>query len=115
MALTEFEHALAEVKIAEYIKERRPPEELRKEVDLGFRVEDQSIVIFEIRPLYQDPGTQYELFVAKTTFVKKTGKWKVFWQRANFKWHRYDPHPEVDTLEEFIHVVEEDAYGCFWG
>lgn len=40
---------------------------------------------------------------------------KVCWLRADLKWHRYAPVPEVGTLEEFLAVVEEDEYGCFWG
>jgi len=37
--------------------------------------------------------------VAKTTYVKKSGLWKVYWQRADMKWHSYDPMPEVGSLE----------------
>ncbi|MGH8716972.1 MAG: DUF3024 domain-containing protein [Burkholderiales bacterium] len=29
--------------------------------------------------------------VAKATYVKAQDVWKVFWQRADLKWHRYDP------------------------
>jgi hypothetical protein len=115
MALSEFEHAQVEAKVAEFINERRPHEELREKVDLAFRIEDSSIVIFEIRPTFGQPAKRIECPVAKTTFVKKTGQWQVFWQRADAKWHQYDPAPEVNTLEEFIDVVDEDEYGCFWG
>lgn len=115
MALSEFENALAEVKVAEYIEARRPAEEIRGKLDLAFRIEDQSIVLFEIRPAFCQPEQRIESPFAKTTFVKKTGKWKVFWRRADLKWHRYEPAPQVDTLDEFIEVVDQDEYGCFWG
>jgi len=52
---------------------------------------------------------------AKTTYVKKTGKWKVYWQRADLKWHSYQPTPEVDNLEEFLALVDRDEHGCFKG
>jgi len=53
--------------------------------------------------------------VAKATFVRSTGSWRIYWQRADLKWHRYDPMPEVAALEEFVKVLGEDEHGCFWG
>ena len=115
MALSEFDNALVEVKVAEFVEKRRPPEELRGKIDLGFSIEDQSVVVFEIRPAFRQPDERIESPVAKTTFVKKTGKWKVLWRRADLKWHRYEPAAQVDTLEEFLAVLGKDEYGCFWG
>jgi len=34
---------------------------------------------------------------------------------ADLKWHRYDPDPEVKSIEEFLALVEKDEYGCFFG
>jgi hypothetical protein len=31
------------------------------------------------------------------------------------KWHGYEPVPQVDTLQEFLELVEEDEFACFWG
>ncbi len=115
MALSEFDNALTEVKLSEFIARRRPPEHLRAQVDLSFRIEDQSIVIFEIRPVFRRPAEKIECMVAKATYVKKTGEWKVYWQRADQKWHRYEPAPSVKTLEEFISLVDDDEWACFWG
>ena len=53
--------------------------------------------------------------VAKATYVKSKKVWKVYWQRADLKWHRYDPHPEVNSIEEFLDVVERDEHCCFYG
>lgn len=53
--------------------------------------------------------------VAKATYVKAQKIWKVYWQRADLKWHRYDPDPEVKKIEEFLVVVEKDEFGCFYG
>ncbi len=35
--------------------------------------------------------------------------------RADLKWHRYEPVPEVNSLDEFLKIIEEDAYSCFYG
>jgi hypothetical protein len=41
--------------------------------------------------------------------------WKVYWKRADLKWHRYEPVPEVSAIEKFLAVVKEDEYSCFFG
>ena len=115
MALSEFEQKKCEKIVRQYIEKRRPPAHMRNEIDLSFRVKGQSVEIFEIRPMWNNKNEKIEESVAKTTYVKSRNIWKVFWQRADLKWHRYDPEPEVKTLEEFLDVVERDEYACFFG
>ncbi len=101
--------------IENYIKYIRPPEEIREEFDISYRIDKKSVIIFEIRPNWQDPKTKMEIDVVKSTFVKKDNNWKVFWKRADLKWHSYKPKPIVENLHEFIRLIEKDEYGCFWG
>jgi len=84
-------------------------------LDIGFRIGNQGIAIFEIRPDWNNPSEIMEQPVAKATYVKTQECWKIYWMRADLKWHGYDLLPEVDTLEEFLDVVERDNFGCFWG
>jgi len=114
MSFTEFDHAYAEVKMDAYIEEKRPPEHIRPKLDIGYRIENQSIFIFEIRPHFQT-GKIMNLDVAKTTYVKSEKTWKVYWMRQDLKWHRYEPAPSVDKLEDWIKTIEEDEHCCFWG
>ena len=115
MALSEFEAKRVEKLAADYTEKHRPPAHIRDQLDLGFRISDQSLELFEIRPLWNDATKKIEESVAKTTYVKKSRTWKVYWKRADLKWHGYDPAPEVSTLEEFLGIVEEDKHGCFKG
>ena len=115
MALSELERKRCEKIVGAFIDTLRPPAHLRPKVDLGFRVTARSVEIFEIRPRFDDPKKMLEHSVAKGTFVKSIGAWRVYWQRADLRWHRYDPVPEVASLEEFVEVVAEDANACFWG
>jgi len=115
MPLSEFETKKYEKLVSAFVEKRRPPAHVRKELDLGFRVKGQSVEIFEIRPLWRQPGKIIEEAVAKATFVKTQEIWKVYWQRADLKWHRYDPDPEVKSLEEFLAIVDKDEYACFFG
>ena len=115
MAFSEFEIKRLQKIVGRYIEKNRPPEHLREQVDLSFKIKGQSVEIFEIRPIWNNPQEKMEEAVAKATYVKSRKLWKVYWQRADLKWHRYDPDPEVDSIEEFIEIVENDDYACFFG
>ena len=70
---------------------------------------------FEIRPRWDDPSEILEHDFAKSTFVKKSRSWIIYWLRQDLKWHSYVPVPEVASLEEFLAVVSEDKLVCFRG
>ena len=98
-----------------FLDKRRPPEHIRDELDLNYKIDNQSIIIFSIRPHWQNKADKIESPVAKTTWVKTQNIWKIYWMRADLKWHGYEPKPDVKVIEEFLKTVDEDAYGCFWG
>ena len=98
-----------------FLARKRPPEHIRPKLDIDYKIEEQSIIIFEKRPQWDKPEIIREHGVAKTTFVKAKNQWKVFWMRADLKWHSYTPKPIVNFVEEFIKLVEEDKQHCFWG
>lgn len=116
MAFTEFEQKRNSQLVGKYVQSRRPAPHIRPELDFGFRFSGQSFVIFEIRPVWRgEPGAFMEHPVAKATYVKSRKVWKLYWQRADLKWHRYDPEGTADTLEEVLAIVDRDQYGCFYG
>jgi len=53
--------------------------------------------------------------VAKATYIKSRRIWKIYWMRADLKWHRYDPLAAVSTIDDLIVEVDRDPYGCFLG
>ena len=114
MALSEIEKKRCEKIVGAYIEKYRPPAHIRPELDIGFRVKEQSVEIFEIRPVWRNPKEKMENPVVKATYVKIHNLWKVYWQRANMEWYPYEP-AEVSRLEDFLELVEHDRYGCFWG
>jgi hypothetical protein len=115
VAISEFETRRVEKLASGYIDVHRPPAHIRSQLDIGFRVTDQSLELFELRPRWDNPSEIMELSFAKTTFVKKSKSWKIYWMRQDLKWHSYEPIPEVSTLEEVLTVVSEDAFACFRG
>lgn len=115
MAFTELEKKKYEKLVADFVKKRRPPKDIRDKVDLAYRIERQSIVIFEIRPLFFDIGKKTEEEIAKTTFVRTKNIWNVYWMRRDLKWHSYPVQPTVRNLKMFLKLVDEDSACCFWG
>ena len=115
MAISEFEEKRIEKIVGAFIAKHRPPAHIRKELDFDYRFKDQSIEIFEVSPSWKDPSATTESFVAKITYVKSKKIWKLFWQRADLKWHGYEPFPSGKTLEDCLAVIDNDEYACFWG
>ena len=98
-----------------YIEKVRPPEAIRNQLDIGYKIEDQSIVLVEIRPIWNNPSEIREYAYAKATFVKSKNVWKIFWMPGNLKWFSFKLVPEVRTLKEFLKIIDEDKMGCFKG
>ena len=98
-----------------YLEEVRPPEDIRSELDIGYKIEDQSVVLVEIRPIWTNPSEIREYGYAKATFIKSKNVWRIFWLPGNLKWLSYKLVPEVGTLKEFLNIVDEDKMGCFKG
>jgi hypothetical protein len=115
MALSEFETKKIEKALAAFMEKRKPPIAVRSKLDLGYRISGHSVELFEIRPRWDKPEQISESAFAKTTYVRTQGVWKVYWMRADLKWHGYEPVPEVGSIEEFLDVVDQDEYACFWG
>ncbi|MFN3237647.1 MAG: DUF3024 domain-containing protein [Pseudomonadales bacterium] len=115
MAISEFEVKRCERELEKFMARKRPPAHIRDKLDIGYKIENQSVELFEIRPRWNDPSEILHSPFAKTTFVKSKGIWKIYWQRQDLKWHAYDPVPEVKLFEEFLAAVEADEYACFFG
>lgn len=115
MALTEFEAARVEMLVEAFLDRRRLPPELREKLDFGYRLEDRAVEIFEIRPDYRDKSVIVEGPVARAVYLQRTKEWRVYWHRADQKWHLYEPKSSVNSIEEFLELVDKDPHGCFWG
>ncbi len=98
-----------------YIDKVRPPIEIRHKLDIGYEIKNQSVILHEIRPNWNNPKEFLTHDYAKATFVMKTNLWKVFWIRSNMKWYSYKPQPTVRHLSDFLKLVDEDKYHCFNG
>jgi hypothetical protein len=110
-----FEQKRVDLATEAFLEKRRPPEKIRSKLDIAVRCQGQSVIVVEIRPIWDKPSEIRDIPVAKATYVQTHKKWKIFWMRADLKWHGYKPASEVPTIEEFFAIVDQDAHGCFWG
>lgn len=51
----------------------------------------------------------------RPTYVRSRDVWKVFWKRADLKWHAYPAAPQVGSIERFLALVAGNRHGCFFG
>ena len=115
MAFNDLERKRIQKLVGAFIEQIRPPGHIRPQLDFGFHVAGHSIELFEIRPQWDKPKVKHEHSFAKATYVRTRDQWKIYWKRADLKWHGYEPAPHVRTVADFLSVVKEDQYGCFYG
>jgi hypothetical protein len=115
MSFSEFELKKYQKELNSFIDEIRPPVHIRKELDYGYRIDKQSILLFETRPDWIDLDQVIETYFAKATYVRTQKIWKIYWLRQDLKFHKYEPVPQVKHLSDFIKTVKEDEFCCFFG
>ena len=104
-----------EAQIKQFIEAKRPPIEVRDELNIGYSYINNTLEIFEIRPRWNNPDEIMHSPLAKAMFIKSQKLWKLYWMRASGKWVAYEPEPEIKSVEQLLKVIEVDQYGCFWG
>jgi len=97
------------------MEKQRPPEHIRDRLDLGFRAAGHSFEFFQIYPPLPGRSKTVQHGLAKVTFVRTRDEWRLYWMRADLKWHSYDPEPIHSTLESALKTVAQDRYNCFYG
>lgn len=104
------------VQLENFVDQIRPDkEEIRRKLDYGYNIDNQSVILYEIRPNWLNPEEIQQHPFAKATYIKRNGIWKIYWMRGNLKWHQYDPFPSVSTFSQFLEIVKSDEHHCFFG
>lgn len=93
----------------------RPPEHIRKELDYSFTFENNILILFEVRPRWDDKSVILHSPFVKARYYKSRNIWQLYWMRASLKWVLYDPKPEVKTIKNLFKTIKEDKFGCFLG
>ena len=104
-----------EARIKQFMENRRPPVEIRDQLDLGYSFINNVLIIFEIRSRWNNPTEKHDSPVAKARYITSRNIWKLYWMRASGKWEPYEPKPEVQTIGRLLKIIDEGTFHCFWG
>ena len=94
---------------------KRSPAHLRDKLRLEFEVEKYNVIIFEVRPLWNNLDEVGKYPIAKLNYVASKKIWKLYWQRANVKWTKYEAKESAQKLDDLAQEIDKDRYGCFFG
>lgn len=83
------------------------------EHDLQYRIEDDSVIIFEVRQLSWSTGRAEEM-LAKITNNRNSNSWSLFWSTENNEWRHYDGRM-IGSFSDAIKIIDEDADHRFFG
>lgn len=108
------DRAVVAKEVQAFLKKVRPKAELLHKLDYGFRYHNRCVILFSIRPRFDDKSKKTEDTFAKARYIGTRKIWKVYWMRGNLRWHPYEPH-EVGSLRAFLKLVAQDKHHCFFG
>lgn len=115
MALPDIQIRACLKAVGAFLAKRRPPPEVRSQLDFRADISGSELIIVEVRPAYQDPSRTIEHPVAKARWIGARKVWRLFWMRGDLKWHSYSPKPEASTISVVLSEVDRDPHGCFFG
>ena len=102
--------------IKNYVESLRPENlEIRSQLDFGYSYDGKFAILYEIRPVWDNPKKTQHIEFAKIRFYKSRQIWNLYWMRASGKWELYEPFPESTHLEQIIEIIKEDKHSCFYG
>ena len=102
--------------IKKYVESLRPENlEIREQVDIGYSYDGKFVILYEIRPDWNDPKKKQQFDFVKIRYYKSRKEWNLYWMRASGKWEIYEPLPEPTHLEKVIEIIKEDKHSCFFG
>ncbi len=89
--------------------------EIRKKLDFGYSYDGKIAILYEIRPIWDDPKEIQNIEFAKIRFYKSRKEWNLYWMRASGKWELYEPFSKSTHIGKLIKVIKEDNHCCFFG
>lgn len=93
---------------------KRSPAHVKDKLRVKYQVKGHKVVIVERRPRWKNPTEWTESVVAKLKFVRTVHQWQLYWQRANLRWHGYEPFFSSKDLAELVQEIDRDPHGCLF-
>ena len=95
--------------------DQRIPRQIRDELELRFRFEGNSIILYERRPAWNRPGEWTESVVAKFRYFVGRHEWVLYCRERHERWKRYDLIGASRVFEDLLSEIDDDPTGIFWG
>lgn len=115
MAFSELELKRIDATVGELCR-RISPAEYADQLRFVYDIDAHAVSIYEERPPWDGtPGEWTRMGVARFRYFRSRGEWRLYWMRADLKWHVYEPAAPSRDLAELVRVVENDKYCCFFG
>ena len=114
MAFSEIELKRIDNLVGEMCR-RRSPAHIRDQLRFEYEIDRHSVIMWEVRPVWNNPSQETRMGVAKFRYSRSTNKWKLYWMRADLKWHAYNTDRNTSDLDALVSEVEHDQHGAFFG
>lgn len=92
-----------------------PDPKIASKLRYGYRLEGPSVIYFETRPDWRGGPIWMTHDIAKFRFTKRTGRWSLYCQFRDLKWHGYEPLPHAASLAALVAEIERDPTCIFYG
>ena len=93
----------------------KTPAHIKDELRYEYEIEKQNVIIYEVRPAWDNKDKITRLPMAKLSYVGSRRTWKLYWKRGSGKWESYEPKDTAKELRDLVQAINEDAHGCFFG
>jgi len=114
MAFSELELKRIDQAVGEFCRKRSPPH-LKDKLRLEYCVKGHDVVIFERRPRWDNKSEWTETPIAKIKFIRSADKWRLYWMRADMKWHEYPGLSSSNRLADLVQEIDADPLACSFG
>jgi hypothetical protein len=114
MAFGELELEQIQQTVGEWCKRRCPPY-LKDKMRWAYSVKGHDVIIFEQRPWWDNTSEWSETPIAKLKFIRSADKWRLYWMRADLKWHDYPGLSSSHRLDDLVQEIDADPLACFFG
>ena len=101
--------------VGAFLQKLRPPPEIRDKLDYHANITGCELVLIAVRPSFQDKIRTTEHPIARAKWVATRKRWRLYWMRADMKWHSYEPMPEAATMAAVLSEIRRDPHCCFFG
>jgi hypothetical protein len=95
--------------------ERHSLPDIADQLRTTYDIDRLAVIVYEERPGWRGAGEWMRTPIARFRYVRRQDEWELYWMRADFKWHFYEPAGRVRRLSMLVRDVERDEYGCFFG